>query len=229
MLGRDTASLIPTDASISCTPAPRYVASPAKPAFPWIGVRTRFARGQEVFSEGDRAEAVYLVVSGAVRTYRVLNGGRRQICDFLLPGDMQGLEASPHHRLSAESIGASVLLVASRKSHAQLMGANPKVAEQMLDIAVRSLRRTQDHMLILGRQSARERVCAFLLDLAERLTEAGEVELPMSRQDIADYLGMTVETVSRTFTQLRGAGWIRLVSLRRVALTNRAALARACG
>lgn len=208
--------------------APLPVGQAITQAFPPLGVQMTYARDEEIFGEGEPAGFVYRVLSGAVRTYRVLSDGRRQIGDFLLPGDMLGLEAGLDHRLSAESVGASVLMVVRRSSLATLAADDRAVAGQIWAMTVHNLQRAQDHMLLLGRQSACERVCAFLLDLAERLPDGPELELPMSRQDIADYLGLTIETVSRTFTQLQASGWIRLASLRRVVLSDRAAMARVC-
>jgi CRP/FNR family nitrogen fixation transcriptional regulator len=205
------------------------VGAPLSDLLPGVGVRMTYSRDEELFGEGERADFVYRVVSGAVRTYRVLGDGRRQISDFLLPGDMLGLEAGAEHRMGAESIGSSVLMVVRRSSLAALAANDRTVAGQIWAKTVHDLQRAQDHMLLLGRQGACERVCAFLLDLSSRMPPGRDLELPMSRQDIADYLGLTIETVSRTFTQLQGAGWIELPALRRIVLTNRAAIARVCG
>ena len=163
-----------------------------------------------------------------MRSYRVLNDGRRQISEFHLVGDVFGLEAGADHRMGAEAIGATVLMVVRRRTLADLAGEDRSIAGQIWSMTLQNLQRAQDHMLLLGRQSACERVCAFLLDLAERLGQGPTLTLPMSRQDMADYLGLTIETVSRSLTQLQGWGWIVLPSTRCVVLSNRAAISRLC-
>jgi CRP-like cAMP-binding protein len=186
----------------------------------------RFARGQEICGEGERAEHVFRVVRGAVRGFRVLADGRRQIAEFYLPGDVFGFEAGRERRASAEALADSVVVVARRPA----MGddGDPAMTRQLWRLAVAELRRSQDHVLTLGRRSASERVASFLVDLAERIGEGGAVELPMSRQDIADYLGLTIETVSRTLTQFQVLGLIRLEGSRLVRLLRPGALAEFC-
>jgi CRP/FNR family nitrogen fixation transcriptional regulator len=188
-----------------------------------IGAPMPFARNVEIYGENEPAEYLYKMVSGAVRTYRVLNDGRRQIGAFLLPGDMFGLEAGATHASSAEAIADSVILVIKRSAVVALAERDPEVARQMWALTARELGRAQNHMLLLIR-NAQERIAAFLLEMAERAPGADAVELPMSRQDIADYLGLTIETVSRTLTQLEAEAAIALPSSRRVVLRNRSAL-----
>jgi CRP/FNR family nitrogen fixation transcriptional regulator len=180
-----------------------------------------FGRDQAIYSEGDAADLVYKVISGAVRTFRVLADGRRQISDFFLPGDVFGVELDAERRSGAEAICESVLLVA-RRLVAEEQG------QSVWRHALRQLRRSQDQALTLGRRSASERVASFLLDLAQRLGDGDELELPMSRQDMADYLGLTIETVSRTVTQMQGSGLIGLAGCRHVRLTRPGALAALC-
>jgi CRP/FNR family transcriptional regulator, nitrogen fixation regulation protein len=153
----------------------------------------------------------------------VLNDGRRQIGAFLLPGDMFGLEAGATHASSAEAVADSVILVIKRSAVVALAERDPEVASQMWTLTARELGRAQNHMLLLIR-NAQERIAAFLLEMAERAPGADAVELPMSRQDIADYLGLTIETVSRTLTQLEAEAAIALPTSRRVVLRNRSAL-----
>lgn len=190
-----------------------------------MGAPMPFARNVEIYGEGEPAEYLYKVVSGAVRTYRVLNDGRRQIGAFLLPGGMFGLEAGATHATSAEAIADSVVLVIKRSAVVALAERDPDVARQMWTLTAQELGRAQNHMLLLIR-TAQERIAAFLLEMAERAPDADSVELPMSRQDIADYLGLTIETVSRTLTQLEGEAAIVLATSRRVVLRDRAALTR---
>jgi CRP-like cAMP-binding protein len=190
-----------------------------------IGAPIPFARNAEIYGEDEPAEYLYKVISGAVRTYRVLQDGRRQIGAFLLPGDMFGLEAGATHASSAEAIADSVVLVIKRSAVSALAERDPEVARQMWTLTAQELGRAQDHMLLLIR-NAQERIAAFLLEMAERRPGADSVELPMSRQDIADYLGLTIETVSRTLTQLEAEAAIALPTSRRVVLRNRSALSR---
>jgi CRP-like cAMP-binding protein len=188
-----------------------------------MGAPMPFARNVEIYGEGEPADYIYKVVSGAVRCYRVLDDGRRQIGAFHLPGDMFGLEAGTAHASSAEAIADSVVLVIKRSAVLALAQRDPEVARQMWTLTAQELGRVQNHMLLLIR-NAQERIASFLLEMAERAPGADSVELPMSRQDIADYLGLTIETVSRTLTQLEGEAAIALPTSRRVVLRNRTAL-----
>ncbi len=191
-----------------------------------IGVTMGFDRGQEICGEGERADHVYKVVSGAVRGFRVLADGRRQISEFYLPGDLFGYEAGLERRASAEALADTVLVVARRSALAD--DTDGALARQLWRLAMAELQRSQEHVLTLGRRSASERVASFLVDLAERLGDADDFELPMSRQDIADYLGLTIETVSRTLTQFQVSGLIKLAGCRKVRITRPAALADLC-
>ena len=190
-----------------------------------IGAPMPFARNAEIYGEDEPAEYLYKVISGAVRSYRVLNDGRRQIGAFLLPGDMFGLEAGATHATSAEAVADSVILVIKRSAVLALAERDPEVARQLWTLTAKELGRVQNHMLLLIR-NAQERIANFLLEMAERAAGTDSVELPMSRQDIADYLGLTIETVSRTLTQLEAEAAIALPTSRRVVLRNRSALSR---
>ncbi len=204
--------------------APPFNADAEDDGFPLIGAAKTFGRDQAVYAEGDAADCVYKVVSGAVRAVRLLADGRRQIADFYLPGDVFGVELGERRRGAAEALGETVLLVARRAS----LAGRPDQGGGLWRLALRDLQRSQEHVLTLGRRSASERLASFLIDLAERLDAAGEFALPMSRQDIADYLGLTIETVSRTLTQLQADGLVRLNGVRRVRLPRPAALAELC-
>jgi len=188
-----------------------------------IGVARSLSRDQAVFAEGAAADFVYKVMSGAVRTFRLLADGRRQITGFFLPGDVFGIEARATHAATAEAICESVLVSARRAS----LGADGEALGQLSRCVLRELHRTRDHLLTLGRRSAVERLASFLIDLADRGRAADRLALPMSRQDIADYLGLTIETVSRTLTQMQASGLVR-VDGRQVQLVRRAALADLC-
>jgi CRP/FNR family transcriptional regulator, nitrogen fixation regulation protein len=202
-------------------PPPRHHASGN--SLDLMGAPMPFARNVEIYGEDEPAEYLYKVVSGAVRTYRVLNDGRRQIGAFLLPGDIFGLEAGATHGTSAEAVADSVVLVIKRSAVMALAERDPDVARQLWTLTAQELGRAQNHMLLLIR-NAQERIASFLLEMADRVAGGNSVELPMSRQDIADYLGLTIETVSRTLTQLEAEAAIALPTSRRVVLRNRSAL-----
>ncbi len=161
-----------------------------------------------------------------MRTYKLLNDGRRQISAFHLPGDIFGLEADTDHRFTADAIANSTILVIKRSVLVALAGRDGEVANALWAQATGDLLRAQDHMLLLGRKNAHERVASFLLEMAARGSGPESVELPMSRQDIADYLGLTIETVSRTLTLLENEAAIALPTSRRIVLRDRAALRR---
>jgi CRP/FNR family transcriptional regulator, nitrogen fixation regulation protein len=194
-------------------------------SFGLMGATLNFGRNVEVFGEAEEAEYLYQVKAGCVRAYRVLNDGRRQVCTFYLPGDIFGFEAGNEHSFSAEAIVASTITVVKRSLIESRASGDSTLARQLFDLSVGELRRAQGHVLLLIK-SAQERVAGFLLEMASRKQTLVEIELPMSRQDIADYLGLTIETVSRTLTQLADTATIALPSSRRILLRNRAALAR---
>jgi len=205
--------------------APRANKDQHAGAIELMGALVPFARGSEIYGENEPADYLYKVVSGAVRSYKVLVDGRRQIGGFYLPGDMFGLETGDEHSFSAEAITDCKIIVIKRSAVIALAARDNDVARQMWELTARELQRTQDRMLALIR-SAQERVAGFLLEMADRASNGGAVELPMSRQDIADYLGLTIETVSRTLTQLERSATIELPTSRRIVLRNRSALAR---
>lgn len=190
-----------------------------------VGAPMPFSRNAEIYGENEPAEYLYKVVSGAVRTYKVLNDGRRQIGAFYLPGDIFGLEVGGEHTFSAEAVADSKVLVIKRSALVALASRDNEVARQLWTMAAAELQRAQNHIMLLIK-TAQERVAGFLLEMAARNSGANEVELPMSRQDIADYLGLTIETVSRTLTLLENAGAIVVPTSRRIVLRSRGALSR---
>jgi CRP/FNR family nitrogen fixation transcriptional regulator len=191
-----------------------------------VGLVHSYTKDQEIFAEGDRAAFVYKVLSGVVRTSKLLSDGRRQIDAFHLAGDIFGLEAGDEYRFCAESVGDCVVIAYRRSNLGVLTGSDAQLAQEMTMGMMRSLIRAQNHMLLLGRKSALEKIATFLLDMAERTAGSAALDLPMSRMDIADHLGLTIETVSRSFTQLERQGIIELPSARRVVLSNKSALER---
>lgn len=205
---------------------PHRIGSPAMQGpLALMGTPFQYARNAEIYGEGDEAEYLYQVISGTVRTYKMLEDGRRQIGGFYLPGDIFGFEASETHSSSADAVnGAQVLII--KRSAVMLRAEREKdLAQQLWDATTRELQRFRNHMLLLIK-TAEERLAGFLLDIARRSASTTSIELAMSRQDIADYLGLTIETVSRTFTQLEQSGAIALATSRRIELRNRAALNR---
>jgi CRP/FNR family transcriptional regulator, nitrogen fixation regulation protein len=184
-----------------------------------------FSRNEVIYSENRPADYVYKVISGSVRICKVLNDGRRRIEAFYLPGDVFGIEMDDAHHFSAEAITHSTILVVKRSALMSLANADGDVARRLWTFTARELRRMQDHVLLLTK-TAQERVASFLLDLAKRLAAVEEIEVPMPRQDIADYLGLTIETISRTLSQLEMQAAIALPTSRRIVLCNRNALSR---
>jgi CRP/FNR family transcriptional regulator, nitrogen fixation regulation protein len=189
-----------------------------------IGVAKSFRRESEIFGEGDATDLVYKVVSGAVRSFRLLSDGRRQITHFFLPGDVFGVEFGRERRAGAEALCDAVVIVARRSTVASDVDQSMRLWRH----AVGELQRSEDHVLTLGRRSATERLASFLIDLADRLGSEDAFELPMSRQDMADYLGLTIETVSRTLTQLQAERLVELQNCRRVRFPDREALEELC-
>ena len=202
--------------------------APLAGAIEMMGAPMTFGRNSEIYGEGEPADYLYKVVSGTVRTSKILADGRRQIGSFHLPGDVFGLEVGDEHAFSAEAITAAKVLVVRRSALMGLASRDGEVARQMWTLAGNELTRVQGHVLLLVK-TAQERVVGFLLEMAERAPDHDAVELPMSRQDIADYLGLTIETVSRTLTMLESNGAIELPTSRCVMLRKRAALIRLNG
>jgi CRP/FNR family nitrogen fixation transcriptional regulator len=178
-----------------------------------LGLRMSFARNEEIYAQDDEVELLYRVVSGSVRTIRLTSDGRRQVGDFYYPGDLFGLETGPEHRFSAEALSDCVVLVVKR-STVRAMAGDAVLDRAILEATHRELDRAQAHLLLLGRKTAQEKVAAFLLAHAEN-APSDAVELAMGRQDMADYLGLTIETVSRMLTQLQSQEIVEFPSTRR--------------
>lgn len=195
-----------------------------------MGASMSFTRNAEIYGEGEPADYLYKVLSGTVRTYKVLKDGRRQVGDFYLPGDLFGLETGDVHAFAAEAITNTKVLLIRRSAVAALASRDTAFARQLLMVTGREVDRVRDHVMLLIK-TAQERVAAFLLEMADRIHTGKdrEVELPMRRQDIADYLGLTIETVSRTLTQLESIDAIALPTSRRIVLRNRSVLRRLNG
>jgi CRP/FNR family transcriptional regulator len=171
-----------------------------------IAEDVHFAVHDSITQQGDAADAVYNITEGTIRVYKLLPDGRRQIVGFLLPGDFMGLALSPRYTYSAEAVEPVTACRFSRAAFTALTDAKPHLLRALHTAAVHELALAQDHMVLLGRRNAEERVAIFLSCLCERRQRSGGgtmlIPLPMSRTDIADYLGLTVETVSRTISRL---------------------------
>jgi CRP/FNR family transcriptional regulator, nitrogen fixation regulation protein len=189
-----------------------------------MGVSMPCARNMEIYGENESADYLYKVVSGVVRTYKLLNDGRRQVGSFYLPDDIFGLEIGGEHTSSAEAVAVSKIQVIKRSAVIALAGRDKEVARQLWSLTATELRRAGSyHVAAEDRAGACRR---FPLEMAERNLGASEFDLPMSRQDIADYLGLTIETVSRTLTQLANSGAIAVPTSRHIVLRRRGALNR---
>lgn len=171
-----------------------------------LGRHARFASSETVFAQEELMTSVYNVLEGVMRLYKLLPDGRRQIIGFALPGDFLGMTAA-RHGFSADAIGPVDVCKFSKTSFARFAENRPHLLRRINELAARELSEAQDHMVLLGRRSAEEKVASFLIRWRDRMAQlsgpAETVALPMSRQDIADFLGLTIETVSRTFTRFR--------------------------
>lgn len=196
--------------------------------FAAIGMVRRFDRDTEIFAEGNAADAVYRVVEGTVRLYKLLPDGRRQVIGFLQAGDLMGLAMGGTYLYTAETVTSATVRRIPRTRFDALMDEQPALARKMMATMASELVAAQDQMLLLGRKTAVEKLASFLLTLgrraANRTPGCRRIDLPMSRTDIADYLGLTTETVSRGFTKLKTSRLIRLLDGHEVELTDIEAL-----
>jgi len=208
-------------------PAPRT--QEIKSSLSGFGAVSHYTRNNTIFSEGDDAEYSYRVVSGAVRLSKMMSDGRRQIAEFALPGDFFGINWLQDHALTAEALTDVTLICYGRGRLERLGDENREVRAELFSTLRHDLWAAQNHLVILGRQSANERVASFLVQLMDRSRQADKrtIEIPMTRQDIADYLGLTIETVCRSLTKLKQAGIIDIPSRHEIAVRNTAALRRA--
>jgi CRP/FNR family nitrogen fixation transcriptional regulator len=188
------------------------------------GFMMNFSRNEEIYGEEEEADFVYHIVSGVVRTTRMLSDGRRQVAGFYFPGDVFGLETSGAHSACAEAITDCRVALVKRAALERAADRDIAAARELRAIISTTLARMQAHMLLLGHRGAVERLAGFLLEMEARTAGQDAVDLPMSRVDIADYLGITFETVSRALTQLERDGVIALPTSRHIELRDRRAL-----
>jgi CRP/FNR family transcriptional regulator len=195
---------------IDCAVRTLSVCSAPDPAelveFEHLSRHVHFVPGGTVFAEEEIATSFYNVLEGVLRLYKLLPDGRRQIVGFALPGDFLGMVASIRHGYSADAIGLVTVCRFSRGAFARFIEHRPHLLRRINELTVQELTQARQHMVLLGRRSAEERVASFLIGWRDRLTafvgSSRTIPLPMSRLDIADFLGLTIETVSRTFTKL---------------------------
>jgi CRP/FNR family transcriptional regulator, nitrogen fixation regulation protein len=185
------------------------------------GVTMHAAADHQIYAEGDEARCFYKVVSGVVRTCRFLSDGRRQIDAFHAEGDVFGFEAGVDHRMAAEAVTDCTVIAYRRRGLEAMVAQDDRLGRWFFAHVMNTMASTREHSLLLGRASAAQKIAAFLLEISDRAHSSGMVELLMSRQDIADYLSLTIETVSRTLSQLERDGVIDLPSARRVVLKDR--------
>src|SRR3954452_7211026 len=168
-----------------------------------VSATFKVSRGGELFGEGEDAQFVYELVTGSVRVCKTLSDGQRHISCFHVPGDVFGLDRTATHRMGAEAIEDSQVLMFRRSHVERLIVSDLNAAHQMLGIFTTKLHEAAAQMFRLGRQSALQRVAAFLVEIEGRLGRRGSFELPMTRRDIGDYLGLSIGTVSRSILQLQ--------------------------
>ena len=169
-------------------------------------------KDHEIYRQGDPAAFCYRILSGTVRTVKLMEDGRRQVAEFLLPGDFFGLDALDEHDLAAEAVSATVLRRYARRAVEALADDDPTVARALRGLAGTKLRAAREQMMLLGRKTAVERIASFLSDMTARMPHGqdGRIALAMGRADIADHLGLTIETVCRTLACLRRDGVIEM-------------------
>jgi CRP/FNR family transcriptional regulator, nitrogen fixation regulation protein len=205
------------------------VGEPLSARFPHFDAAVvSFAAGQEVVGDGDPTENFFLVARGLFRAVKFTRDGRRQVFAFYMPGDICGLEPDATHKLSIEAVDRAAMAILPRQACRLRMDVDPRLNVALFEGATRALTLSIDHMLMIGRSSAEERLAWFLMMIRSRSAPLGAnvVELAMQRQDIADYLGLTIETVSRTFTQFKERGLITLPRKRLVEILRPDALRR---
>jgi len=211
--------------------APWSTEAAASPPIPPRPTVISAARDDEIVAQDDKADYCYLVLSGCARTVRLMQDGRRQVGEFLFAGDVFGWDALDSHDFGVEAVTPVVLHRYSRRSFVAFADSHIDLCRWIRELTSRQACAGRAHMILLGRMTASERIASFLLEMAERMQPdaSAHIELPMSRADIADYLGLTIETVSRRLTQLRLDGTITVQGAK-IAIRNRRTLENAgCG
>ena len=186
--------------------------------------RTQYEKGAEIYCEESSTDHVYQVISGAVRNYKLLSDGRCQITAFHLPGDIFGFDRGRSRQTTADAIAMTTVRAVKREDIEAAAAENLQISRLLLSMAIEELDHARQQIVLLGRKTAIERVAAFLLEMERRLPPSNILTLPMSRRDIGDYLGLTLETVSRIFSQFHEQGILDALDARNIALKNRVRL-----
>jgi CRP/FNR family nitrogen fixation transcriptional regulator len=189
-----------------------------------IGTRLSFSRNHEIYAEGDGSDCWYNVVSGTVRVCKLLADGRRHIAEFCFSGDCFGVDRGSERPYSAEAVDDVVVMRYQRKTTERTIDENPALARHLRNSMLRDLANAHGRTLLLARMTAPERVATFLLEMFERRDRTKSLDLPMSRNDIADYLGLTIETVCRVLSLFKREDIIAIPSPHRIELLDRRAL-----
>ncbi|TCJ39081.1 Crp/Fnr family transcriptional regulator [Parafrankia sp. BMG5.11] len=194
-----------------------------------LGTMQRLQEGQTVFHEGDPARRVFMLTYGSLKIYTLLLDGRRQVTGFMFPGDFLGVAVEGEYAFTIEALEGSELWWFSRDAFTRFVDQNPSIERELYHLSAHELAAAQQQMVLLGRKTAAERLASFFFELLERQERAGTgegqiLDLPMNRLDIADYLGLTKETVSRMLAELRSRGLIRLAAQNRVEVLDHAGL-----
>lgn len=195
-----------------------------------LATRVRYTRGQAIYEEDSVVDCWCRVVSGVARRFSLRIDGRRQIVDLLLPNDVFGFGTRGRHRFNVEAVVDGTVIARYPRARVEtLASSDVRVAQQLQEASTEAMARLQTQILTLGRTTAEAKVGCFLLRMAERLSTdpSDPLLLPISREDIADYLALSVETVSRSLTQLKRRGVIRLLDTRRIRIVDREALEEA--
>jgi CRP/FNR family nitrogen fixation transcriptional regulator len=191
-----------------------------------VGSVCRFRRGETIFGEGDELRSSYRIISGAVRLSRISEDGRRQIVEFRTAGDFLGFEWNEACALSAEAVREVVAIRYLRNRVDRLIEQRSDVRDGLMALIREEIRSAHEHLITLGCQGAKERVASFLLQLARKASveDGGTIEIDLGRQDMADYLGLTLETISRTLNEFKRAGAIGLPKRRQIRILSKAKL-----
>jgi CRP/FNR family nitrogen fixation transcriptional regulator len=188
------------------------------------GSSFNFAANQEIYAEGGDTKVFYRVVSGVVRTCRFLADGRRQIDAFYSEGEVFGFDLATARAFGAEAVTDCTLRCYQQVKLGGDKDGTTAVPQQLFSFAMGRLAKAQEHAMVLSRRSALERVAAFLVEWAKNSSRKDVVSLAMTRTDIGDYLGLTIETVSRSLSQLEREGHIALPTARQIEIRNVTAL-----
>ena len=192
--------------------------------FSKISTEKNYTNKENIFIQNDPAKHLFNITEGNVKIYQLLDDGRIQIIGFLYPGDFFGSYKNNKYNYSAESIGDLKICVFDQKILEQYLDENPVLAKELLNQTSFELTVAQDRITVLGKLSAIERISTFLTNISEQRKRIGwqnnPISLPMTRQDIADYLGLTIETVSREFSNLKSSNLIKVISSKQIYLPN---------